>query len=82
MRDSDCRAAAGEEALVEAAAGDSDLVIAAIVGFAGLKPAMAAVEKGRTIALANKEALVTAGALMTDAARAQRGDHPPHRQRA
>ena len=66
---SDCRAAAGEVALVAAASGDCDLVIAAIVGFAGLKAAMAAAEQGRTIALANKESLVTAGALMTDAAR-------------
>ena len=64
----DCHAAAGEEALVEAAAGEADLVIAAIVGCAGLRPVMAAVEAGRTVALANKEALVTAGALMTDAA--------------
>ena len=64
----DCRAAAGPDALVEAAAGDAELVIAAIVGCAGLRPTMAAVEAGRTVALANKEALVTAGALMTDAA--------------
>ena len=63
-----CRAAAGENALVEAATGDAELVIAAIVGCAGLRPVMAAVEAGRTVALANKEALVTAGALMTDAA--------------
>ena len=64
-----CRVAAGEEALVDATA-DADLVIAAIVGCAGLRPVMAAVEAGRTVALANKEALVTAGALMTDAAAA------------
>ena len=63
-----CRAAAGEAALVEAALSDAELVIAAIVGCAGLKPVMAAVEAGRTVALANKEALVTAGALMTNAA--------------
>ena len=63
-----CRAAAGEDALVEAAAGEAELVIAAIVGCAGLKPVMAAVEAGRIVALANKEALVTAGALMTQAA--------------
>ena len=63
-----CRAAAGEEALTEAATGDAELVIAAIVGCAGLRPVMAAVQAGRTLALANKEALVTAGALMTDAA--------------
>ena len=65
---SNCRAAAGEEALIEAAAGEAELIIAAIVGCAGLKPVMAAVEAGRTVALANKEALVTAGALMTEAA--------------
>ena len=65
---SDCSAAAGDQALSEAASGEADLVIAAIVGCAGLKPAMAAVEAGRTVALANKEALVTAGALMTEAA--------------
>jgi 1-deoxy-D-xylulose-5-phosphate reductoisomerase len=65
-----CQVAAGEEGMVEAATGDAELVIAAIVGCAGLGPTMAAVEAGRTVALANKEALVTAGALMTDAAAA------------
>jgi 1-deoxy-D-xylulose-5-phosphate reductoisomerase len=64
-----CRAAAGDDALIEAA-GEGDLVIAAIVGCAGLRPVMAAVEAGKRVALANKEALVTAGALMTDAAAA------------
>ena len=63
-----CRAAAGGEALIEAASGEANLIIAAIVGCAGLRPTMAAVEAGRTVALANKEALVTAGALMIDAA--------------
>ena len=42
---------------------------------------MAAVEAGRTVALANKEALVTAGALMTDAAPGERRDAPARRQR-
>ena len=65
----DCRAASGAEALVEAAT-SAEFVIAAIVGCAGLQPTMAAVEAGATVALANKEALVTAGALMTDAAAA------------
>ncbi|HEY0165020.1 MAG TPA: 1-deoxy-D-xylulose-5-phosphate reductoisomerase, partial [Sphingomicrobium sp.] len=64
----DCRAAAGPEALKEAAAGEAEWVMAAIVGCAGLVPVMAAIEAGRTIALANKEALVSAGALMTEAA--------------
>ena len=63
------RAAAGAEALAEAASGEAEWVMAAIVGCAGLEPVMAAVEAGKTVALANKEALVTAGALMTDAAR-------------
>lgn len=43
---------------------DVDLVIAAIVGFAGLEPVLAAVEAGKTIALANKEALVVAGSIL------------------
>ena len=64
----DCRAATGADALNEAAAGEAEWVMAAIVGCAGLKPVMAALEAGRTVALANKEALVSAGALMTDAA--------------
>ena len=66
---SGCEVAAGQGALVEAAARPADLVMAAIVGCAGLRPVMAAVEAGRTVALANKEALVTAGSLMIDAAR-------------
>jgi 1-deoxy-D-xylulose-5-phosphate reductoisomerase len=67
---STCRAAGGRQALIAAAGAESDLVIAAIVGCAGLEPVMAAVEAGRTIALANKEALVTAGQLMMSAAQA------------
>jgi 1-deoxy-D-xylulose-5-phosphate reductoisomerase len=64
----DCRAATGADALDEAAAGEAEWVMAAIVGCAGLVPVMAAIEAGRTVALANKEALVSAGALMIDAA--------------
>ena len=60
-------AAAGSSALVEAAARPVDIVVAAIVGCAGLAPVMAAIEQGGTIALANKEALVSAGAVMTAA---------------
>ena len=67
---SDCRVEAGKGALTDAACADADLVIAAIVGCAGLPPVMAAVEAGKTVALANKEALVTAGELMTRAAQA------------
>lgn len=60
-------AAGGEAALVEAAARPADLTVAAIVGCAGLAPTMAAIEQGRTVALANKEALVAAGEVMTAA---------------
>lgn len=48
--------------------GEADCVVAAIVGAAGLLPTLAAVEKGLRVGLANKEALVVAGALMTAAA--------------
>ena len=68
LRGTSCRAAAGPESLIEAAVQEADLVMAAIVGCAGLMPTMAAVRAGRTVALANKEALVTAGVLMTEAA--------------
>ncbi len=60
-------AAAGRTALCEAAARPVDLTVAAIVGCAGLGPTMAAIEQGGTIALANKEALVSAGEVMTAA---------------
>ena len=61
-------AAAGEAAILEAAATGADWTMAAIVGTAGLAPTMAAIREGKTVALANKEALVSAGALMTKAA--------------
>ena len=50
---------------------DSDLVLSAMVGAAGLLPTMAAIQAGRAVALANKEVLVMAGALVTAAARAR-----------
>ena len=61
--------AAGANALVDVARLPTDLVMAAIVGTAGLAPTMAALEAGHDVALANKEALVSAGELMTAAAR-------------
>lgn len=57
-------AAAGPDALIEAAKRDVDWTMASIVGCAGLPPTMAAIEQGKTVALANKEALVSAGDLM------------------
>ena len=55
--------AAGADAIVEAALRDADWLMASIVGAAGLRPTLAAVSMGRTVALANKECLVTAGEL-------------------
>jgi len=63
-------AAAGAEALIEAAAEPADLVLAAITGAAGLRPTLAAIERGATVALANKESLVCAGALFMRRAKA------------
>lgn len=60
-------AAGGKQALVDAAARPVDMTVAAIVGCAGLAPVMAAVERGGTIALANKEALVSAGEVLMEA---------------
>lgn len=59
---------AGAAAMVETAAEPVDLLVAAIVGAAGLAPTLAAIEAGTTVALANKEALICAGELMTAAA--------------
>lgn len=61
---SSTKAAAGPAALVEAAQMGADWTMAAIVGCAGLPPTMAAIKAGKTVALANKEALVSAGDLM------------------
>ncbi|MEQ5774034.1 1-deoxy-D-xylulose-5-phosphate reductoisomerase [Thalassospira sp. NFXS8] len=62
-------AGAGENALIEAACRPSDIVIAGIVGAAGLRATLAAVRRGAVIGLANKETLVCAGELMTDEVR-------------
>jgi 1-deoxy-D-xylulose-5-phosphate reductoisomerase len=60
----------GPRALVEAAERDASLVMASIVGAAGLAPTLAAAQRGAAIALANKECLVCAGSVFLDAARA------------
>ncbi|MGI3211615.1 1-deoxy-D-xylulose-5-phosphate reductoisomerase [Roseovarius tibetensis] len=67
---SDVEAAAGQAALTEAARRPADWVMSAIVGAAGLAPGLAALEQGTTLALANKESLVTAGPLLLRTARA------------
>ena len=61
---SDIRAAAGPEAVEEAAGMPADFVMAGIVGAAGLGPTLAAVKRGAIVGLANKECLVCAGDLM------------------
>jgi 1-deoxy-D-xylulose-5-phosphate reductoisomerase len=61
--------AAGPDAIVEAALREADLVVAAIVGTAGLPPTFAAIQAGRAVALANKETLVCAGDAVIAAAR-------------
>ncbi|WP_299692542.1 1-deoxy-D-xylulose-5-phosphate reductoisomerase [uncultured Tateyamaria sp.] len=61
-------AAAGQAALIEAAARPADWVMSAIVGAAGLEPGLTALQQGATLALANKESLVCAGALILETA--------------
>ncbi len=69
LGDSGVEAAAGQAVLVEAATRPAQWVMSAIVGAAGLAPGLAALEQGATLALANKESLVAAGALLMRTAR-------------
>ena len=62
-------AAAGADAIIEAATRPSDWVMAAIVGSAGLRPTLAAVRRGITVGLANKECLVSAGEIFVNEVR-------------
>ena len=65
LSSTDIKVFCGEKALEEVAAMDCyDLMLAAIVGFAGLKPTLKAIENSKTIALANKETLVVAGDII------------------
>ena len=65
LSSTDIKVFAGEDALVEVADFDTyDMMMAGIVGFAGLKPTLKAVEKGKAIGLANKETLVVAGDIV------------------
>ncbi|WP_061809976.1 1-deoxy-D-xylulose-5-phosphate reductoisomerase [Rossellomorea vietnamensis] len=62
----------GEEGLVEVACHqDADILVNAVLGSVGLYPTLQAIEAGKTIAIANKETLVTAGHLVMEAARAK-----------
>ncbi len=60
----------GAQAVCDAAANGADWTMGAIVGCAGLRPTLAAIERGGTVVLANKEPLVSAGAIITAAAQA------------
>ena len=69
VRDLNVKVLSGPEGLVEAAAiEEADTVVTAVVGMVGLAPTLTAIEKGKRIALANKETLVCAGELVMDAA--------------
>ena len=70
LQGSGVEAAAGAKALIEAAHRPADWVMSAIVGAAGLAPGFAALRHGSTLALANKESLVAAGALLLAEAKA------------
>lgn len=68
VADTHCKVLSGQNGLCcIAAQTDADMVLSSIVGFAGLVPTMNAIEAGKDIALANKETLVTAGALFMNA---------------
>jgi 1-deoxy-D-xylulose-5-phosphate reductoisomerase len=68
----DTKVFAGADALCQVVQMESiNMVLAAIVGFAGLRSTLAAIEAGKQVALANKETLVVAGALVTEAAKAK-----------
>lgn len=70
LADTDTKVYAGEEAVAQVAAGgDSDVVVNALVGYAGLAPTVAAVGAGKKLALANKESLVVGGACVMPLAR-------------
>lgn len=70
LSDTNVKVVYGMESLCEIAASDeSNTVLNSVVGIAGLKPTMACLEAGKTLALANKESLVTGGKLVTDTAK-------------
>lgn len=83
VADTGCRVLSGQEGLCYLAAETgADMVLSAIVGFAGLVPTLRAVEAGKDIALANKETLVTAGKIFMDCSKAQGRTSAPCGQRA
>jgi len=78
LADTGVRVVGGPDALLEAASlPEADTVVTAIVGIAGLRPTLAAIDEGKRIALANKETLVCAGELVMDRAEKRRADIVP-----
>jgi len=70
VADTSTKIASGLEGLCQVSSmNEADTVVTSIVGVAGLVPTMAAIESGKNIALANKETLVTAGTIVTEAAK-------------
>ena len=71
VADLSVRVVGGEAGVLEAASAEADIALNAIVGIAGLRPTLAAIRAGHTLALANKESLVAGGALVKQAAAEQ-----------
>ncbi len=69
LADTGIKVLSGAEGVCEAAQGRGDTVLNAIVGIAGLRPTLAAIDAGKILALANKETLVTAGTLVMNRAK-------------
>lgn len=70
LADTDIEILCGDEGILELASeGDEDVLVNAVLGMTGLRPTVAAAEKGKKIAFANKETLVAGGTLVTDAVR-------------
>lgn len=64
LKDTNIKVYGGTQGVCEVAVSDGDIVLNSIVGIAGLRPTLAAIEDGKTIALANKETLVTGGDIV------------------
>lgn len=69
LADTDIKVLSSADGVCEIAVGEGDIVLNSIVGIAGLRPTLAAINAGKTIALANKETLVTGGELVKKAAK-------------
>lgn len=73
LADTETQVLAGKEGVIAAAQSEGDTVLNAVVGIAGLEPTLAAIEAGKTVALANKETLVTGGELVNQKLKEKKG---------